>query len=58
MKKLTKEQTQRTLELLFLNDEEYYERFLSKMSREEFKSFLKECPEFLEDHPEFLEEKE
>lgn len=48
-KELTVREKKEALDMMFMDDLEYYEKFMSAMTEEQFQSFLKECPEFLED---------
>lgn len=48
-KELTVREKKEALDMMFMDDLEYYEKFMSGMTEEQFQSFLKECPEFLED---------
>lgn len=48
-RELTVREKEEVLDMIFMDDLEYYEKFMSDMTEEQFQSFLKECPEFLED---------
>lgn len=48
-RELTVQEKKDMLDLLFMDDEEYYEKVKSSMTEEQFQKFLIECPEFLED---------
>ena len=48
-RELTVREKKDMLDALFMDEEEYYEKFKAGMTEEQFQKFLKECPEFLED---------
>ncbi len=45
----SEEQMMKAIHILMQDDKEYKESFIKDMSDEEYKAFIKECPEFLED---------
>ncbi|EGG82261.1 hypothetical protein HMPREF9477_01270 [Lachnospiraceae bacterium 2_1_46FAA] len=48
---LEEKQMMQAIHILLQDDKEYNARIIRDLTEEEFKSFLRQCPEFLEEIP-------
>lgn len=48
-RELTPKEKIEVMNLIFMDDEDFYKNFVSDLNEEEYQRFLIECPEFLEE---------
>ena len=52
--KFKRQRTNQAVDIIFMDDLDYYMQYMVSLTYEEFKSFLEECPDFMENRREVL----